>query len=462
MKKIFLSLLMLVTLFSCKEEIVYQTGNYFTLNKTQVSFDNNAAETSISFFNAEGETRASIISENSEWCSVSVSNDQLTIKVTENILAKSRVAKVSVKNGAHEIQLLVRQARKYFTYIAAVKNLQAIAGLGEVTLKWEEPEEDNFSHVIIRYMKNNILQKITVDAGTTEYTIKELKNADGAQEFSIQSIDIEGESGETVKISATPGKLVAMRFEADLPLQWLPYYLKITDIRKITLKVGSMEFNPGEEIPILFESDAALLEAYNRQNGTQIELLPQSSYTLPDNFIFRSSDSFQEMEIAIHTSALKDGSHYGLPIRIRSAAPAMISDIKPTTIVLFSVDDLSGWYTVDRLPKCGETAGNYPADPHNRRRYIKRTGATTWETGYLFRAYAQSEAHTGSGNSVQYIRIDPDTKIIHIRQGSYGVSNNLNAFDPVTNELHIEYEYSAWAGWWTHERMYHRTNSKEL
>lgn len=462
MKKIFLSLLIFVSFLSCKEEIVYQTGKYFTLDKTQVSFDNSAAETSISFFNAEGETRASVISEDGEWCSVSVSNDQLTIKVTENILAKSRIAKVSVKNGAHEIQLLVRQARKYFTYIAAVRNLQAIAGLGEVTLKWEEPEEDNFSHVVISFMKDNTLQEIMVDEGITECTIKELKNADGIHEFSVQSIDTEGEPGETATISAVPGKLVAMRFEADLPLQWLPYYLKKTDIHKITLKVGSIEFNPGEAIPILFETDPALLEAYNRQNGTEIEMLPQSSYTLPDNFTFHSSDSFQEMEITINTSALKDGSYYGLPIRIQSAAPALISDIKPATIVLFNVDDLSGWYTVDRLPNCGETAENYPADPRNRRRYIKRTGATTWETGYLFRAYAQSEGDTGSGNSVQYITIDPATRRIHIQQGSYDVSNNLNSFDPVTNELHIEYEYSAWAGWWTHEKMYHRSIQKEL
>lgn len=462
MKKILPALLILALCLSCQEDTVYQPGEYFTLDRTQVSFTSSAAETSIPFFNARGETKASVISENSEWCSVSVSGDRLTVKVTENILARSRSAKVLMKSADEEIQLFVRQARKYFTRIAAVQNLQAVPGLGEVTLKWEEPVEDNFSHVVIRYSKNNAMQEIVLEKGTTEYTVKELKNADGAYEFSVQSIDTEGESGETAKVSAVPGKLVAMRFKDDPPLQWLPYYLKTTDLFETTLEVGSIEFNQGEEIRILFETDPALLAAYNQQKGTDIQLLPQSSYSLPGDFAFNGSVSFQEMRLEINTSSLQDRTCYGLPIRIQSAEPAMISDIKPATIMVFNVDDLAGWYTVDRLPKCGESESNYPPDALNRRRYIKRTGATTWETGYLFRSYSQSEGHTGSGGSVQYISIDPDTRIINIRQGDLAVSENHNVFDLAKNELTIEYLYRDWAGWWTHERMYNRSISREF
>lgn len=454
--------MIVLPLFSCKEDINYQSGTYFYLEKTQINFSSKAEEIAISFFNAGGETKAFVVSENSDWCSASVSDDKIIIKATENILARSRTAKIEVSNGGQKILLLVRQAQKYFTYIAAVRNLQAVAGLGEITLKWQEPVEDNFSHVVIRFVKSGELQEITIKKGITEHTIKELRNGDGEYEFSLQSIDHEGDLGEIVKISATAGKLVAMRFEDDLPLQWLPYYLKTSDIYTTTLKIGSIEFNRNEPINIVFEADPTLLAAYNQENGTDVQLLPRNSYTLPDNYKFLSLASYQEMQIEINTSHLKDRTRYGLPLRIKSAEPATISDIKSSTLILFNVEDLAGWYTVDRLPKCGEGAGNYPANPEDRRRYIKRTGDTTWETGYLFRSYVNNEEHTGSGNAVQYIRIDPVTKKIYIQQGNYAVSNSLNTFDLTNNELHIEYEYSDWAGWWTHEKMHRRSIKKQM
>jgi hypothetical protein len=128
-----------------------------------------------------------------------------------------------------------------------------------------------------------------------------------------------------------------------------------------------------------------------------------------------------------------------------------------SVILVFHVDDLTGWYTVDRLPKCGESEGAYPQNPENRRRYIKRTGDYTWETGYLFRSYANNEDHTGSSADTQYITLNPDTKEIFIQQNGYAVSENLNRFDADTNELYIEYLYRDWAGWWTHEKMYNRS-----
>jgi hypothetical protein len=58
---------------------------------------------------------------------------------------------------------------------------------------------------------------------------------------------------------------------------------------------------------------------------------------------------------------------------------------------------------------------------------------------------------------VKQISVNPDTKEIHIQQGNFAVSEAANRFDISINELNIEYLYSDWAGWWTHERMYNRS-----
>jgi hypothetical protein len=130
-----------------------------------------------------------------------------------------------------------------------------------------------------------------------------------------------------------------------------------------------------------------------------------------------------------------------------------------SAVVIIYVDDLEGWYTVDRLPKNGESASRYPSDPQQRRRYIKRTGTTTWETGYLFHAYATSESRTGteSAANIQHISLDPSTKKITVQQGVYATTTQLNQFNLETNELYIEYLYRDWSGWWNHERMHSRS-----
>ncbi len=102
---------------------------------------------------------------------------------------------------------MVRQSQKYFTYIAGVLNLTATpGGPGEITLKWDEPVEDNFSHVILYYTKEEIKYRAVLESGVTEYTIKELKNADGEHSFTIQSVDKGNDLGDAVTVTAIPKK----------------------------------------------------------------------------------------------------------------------------------------------------------------------------------------------------------------------------------------------------------------
>ena len=155
-------------------------------------------------------------------------------------------------------------------------------------------------------------------------------------------------------------------------------------------------------------------------------------------------------------------NQYAIPLRIKEVSAEEINETMNSIILIYHVDDLAGWYTVDRLSKCGEGAGQYPSNPNNRRRYIKRVNKTSWITGYLFKAYSASESHEGSGSNVQYITINPENNNIHIQQGSYDIQDDRNIVDPIKNKLTIEYIYSDCAGWWTHESMYDRSFNNKI
>ncbi|MDI9606396.1 MAG: DUF1735 domain-containing protein [Bacteroidota bacterium] len=459
MKKIIYIVLASLVVFACKEEITYTEGIYFGLSDTNVNFDSNAGEYVVYPVNLNGNITATVTSEGSEWCSVTINNEAIVIKVEENVLVTSRTAVIEVTGGSEKLNLMVRQARKYFTTIPAVKNLEAISGPNQVTLKWTNPEQDNFSHTILAYHKRGQDLKIILESGTTEYTVKELLNADGEYTFYLQSVDKDNDFGETVSVKATAGKLVAFRFENEAPTQWLPYYLRESDTFITTLRVGSEEYDEGVEITVELAVDEVLLDAYNQRNDTSIPLLPENSYTMPKGVTYTGTSNYQDYSIELNIPAIGDQKIYGLPVKIAATSSAQVSETMSSAVVIIYVDDLEGWYTVDRLPKNGESASRYPSDPQQRRRYIKRTGTTTWETGYLFHAYATSESRTGteSAANIQHISLDPSTKKITVQQGVYATTTQLNQFNLETNELYIEYLYRDWSGWWNHERMHSRS-----
>src|SRR5690554_2412525 len=202
MKKITYILLISLLAFACEEEITYTEGSYFGLSDTNVNFDSNAGEYQVHTVNLNGSLKATVISENSEWCNVTVNNNTILIKVEENVLVKSRAAVVEVTDGNEKINLMVRQARKYFTVIPAVNDLEAISGPNRVTLTWTEPEEDNFSHVILTYHKNGQDLRVVLESGVTEYTVTELLNSDGEYTFHLQSVDKDNDLGEVTSTKA--------------------------------------------------------------------------------------------------------------------------------------------------------------------------------------------------------------------------------------------------------------------
>jgi hypothetical protein len=254
-----------------------------------------------------------------------------------------------------------------------------------------------------------------------------------------------------------------IKFEVATSNAYLPFHFKTATARTDKISFGK-KANDGVSESGRIEVDPAVLTAYNQANGTSIEMLPSSVYSLPTaNWAFTGAVSYQDFNITINRNVdLPDEKVYGLPLKM------VIDDSEktPTTVVLYHVDDLSGWYTVDRLPNSSD--GPYPADPAARRRYIKRTSATTWRTGYMWRSYVGSEDHEPNAiNDFQEITLDPATKNVRVKQGDdtllgdFAVANQQSSYDPVTEELSIVYEYSGgWAGWWTAEKMHNRTGKK--
>ena len=457
------SLFFLLAVFACESDKEEESLQLFELSKTALNFESVPGQQTFDVLGSTQEVSATVASEDTHWCTVELKKESNKITgvvtVEENIKVKSRTALIEVSQGTQKRNLLVRQTQKYFTTVQKVQNLQAQAGPGCVTLNWEEPTEDNFGYVAlsIKDSQEEVLKSVSLEKGVITYRADGLLSTAGEYTFEIQSFDKENEPGEIARVHCHANKKVAFQFKNVPAHQYVGYYFKASDEIATTFLLGSNEFNEGEEITIGFEVVPSLVKEYNEANNTDLLLMPAEAYALQD-YQFNGTQAYQSFQVIINTSTLQDRKRYALPIKIASVSANAIEESGNLAFLIYQVDDLEGWYTVERLPKCGEPASSYPA---GARRYIKRTGDYTWETGYLFSQYTSSTDATGAPvNQVQFIKIDPNTKKLHIQQGNYETSEDLNVFDPVKNELHIEYLYTAWAGWWTHERMFNRSVSK--
>ncbi|WP_270089188.1 BT_3987 domain-containing protein [Sphingobacterium sp. SYP-B4668] len=453
---------LLLLLVSCKDDsLIVPDRADFGLSLTTVNFLSEAESKDVEVLNAGTGVQAEVISEATPWCTVKVSGNKVTVSVEDNLLVKSRNATVEVVSGDKRNSILIRQAGKKFTNIAGVQELTVEAGMGEVTLHWKEPTADNFSHVVVSYEKEGQVISTSLEPGVVEHRIVGLRNIDGVYDFHVQSVDKEGDLGEIVSISKQVEKLVAFGFSKLEVKNWLPYHFRTGEnVRKTTLQITTNEFNADEQVSLSFSVDKQALDTYNQKNGTNHQLVSPSTATLPSSFVFAGKRNVEEMDVLLDFDELQDAKSYALPITIKTVSSGGISATHATVLLIYYVDDLSGWYTVERLASSGEGTGAYPKPESDRRRYIKRTGALTWETGYLFGSYSKSEQDVGGINTIQYIKLDPATKKIAIQQGNYAVAEQANLFDAGKNELTIKYLYRDWAGWWSHERMYNRSFSK--
>ena len=216
------------------------------------------------------------------------------------------------------------------------------------------------------------------------------------------------------------------------------------------MRVGSAEFNEDQKITVGVAVDQSVLAAYNQKNGTSYTYITRE-HILWERLTYTGTTELSGLQHPVRYTHIGDRKIYALPLRIASVSSAEISEIMSSVVVVFYVDDLEGWYTVDRLSKNGEPASSYRQILWTDAG-IRRTGAHLGDR--LSFVPIQQVKSGQEPNGSQYISLDPATKQITIKQGSYPSNNHLNEFNITTNELHIEYHYPDWPGWWNHERMY--------
>lgn len=451
-------------LVACQqEETEASVDELFGLTETSLTFSNTAGTKSVEIIGITGDPKITVETDQTGWCTATLSKEKektlLSVSVEENLKVESRRATIELTDGIKKRSLLVLQTRKIFETVAPVKELAAQPLFGEVLLTWQEPEEDNFHHLVISTFDNsrNLIHSKRIEKGTTSYTITGLLSSEGEYLFEVQSFDKENEAGEIAGVRCAALKQILFKFSEIPPVTYIGYFLRTNDEVVSRVCIGSSEYNENETVVIKLGLKPSLIDDFNEKNGMQLLPMPDEAYVLSD-FTYRGTRDFEEFELRIRADMLDDRTTYAIPLEIISASGNNpVSDTECTALLIFRVDDLEGWYTVERLPRCGEPASAYPA---GKRRFIKRTGEYTWETGYLFRTYAESEETTSSGNNVQYITLDPVTKKLHIQQGAYQTAEDKNVFDLQTNELTIEYLYLDYSDWWTHERMFNRSDQK--
>ena len=83
-----------------------------------------------------------------------------------------------------------------------VSNLEVVAGDGEVTLTWTEPDDNDLENIEISYTPGTN-PTLTQTAGIESMTVSGLTNGT-AYAFAVKTVDEEGNKSEAVDISAIP------------------------------------------------------------------------------------------------------------------------------------------------------------------------------------------------------------------------------------------------------------------
>jgi len=457
-----LVILSLLFFYGCNKEKEIQFTESNPISANSFSFDANEQSGKITFEETNSTLTFQWV-EQVDWAEVKVEGNNLEVSVLRNELLKPRLAAIKVSIGVKTYEILIRQAGRRFSDIPQVTELNATPLPGQVKLNWVNPKQDNFSHVIVSYKSQGDSIVKVLEAGTTEYLVENLLSSEGLYTFYVQSIDKDGDKGNVSEIQSNALKLVSFQFEKTESHQYVPYYFRSNNVIQAGVRIGSREYEANQAIPFKLEIDLEVLNRYNAAHQTSYLAIDKSWVDLSSEFLFKGISPFENLNLSINIEQMENGNTYALPIRIKIDTENVIVDPKESEAVfVFHVDDLSGWYTVDRLSKSGESASQYPSNEKDRRRYIKRVGPNKWETGYLFQSYAQSETQVGSNiTNRQFIEIDTEnSSIIRVQQGVYVTSEHLSRFDVAENEFIIEYLYRDWANYWTHERMYNRSFTK--
>ena len=122
------------------------------------------------------------------------------------------------------------------------------------------------------------------------------------------------------------------------------------------------------------EVDAALLAAYNEKHGTDHELLPEGSYTIPELSMSAGEDS-KKFNITVSVNALdvvNGGKYYLLPVRLASSGNDQVP-MEDEAVCYFRIKQASKWTgSWDNTIGAGETGlSTAPGTTYNTALYSR-------------------------------------------------------------------------------------------
>lgn len=214
------------------------------------------------------------------------------------------------------------------------------------------------------------------------------------------------------------------------------------------------------------EADPALLIAYNEQYGTDYEMLPEGSYTIPEVSMSAGEES-KKFNITVALDALdkiNGGKYYLLPVRIVSSGNDQIP-MEDGAICYFRIKQASKWTgRWDNTISAGETGlSTTPGTTYSTVLYSRIDALENFTESTIVAAFnviTDNDAILcpGWGGTMfeqcsPIIKItDQDAgngkKVVEIlagwaREGAgwepVTTANNMSTYDPATNEIYLDY-----------------------
>lgn len=216
------------------------------------------------------------------------------------------------------------------------------------------------------------------------------------------------------------------------------------------IKVGLVGFVNENGETVELETDGTKVESYNSANpdAEPLVLMPDNAYSFPDKVLTLAAGANSVTGlITVDPAKLENWKSYVIPLKVKSSS--IDFDNRNSIMLICRIDNLQGWYMVEEMEGNQRDWSinhkdfgllNYPFA-----RYIKKTGAYTYETGYFARSYTFEETTTITPNGRNIITRNPKTNAVDVHEGGY-YSYSLSSYDSKAGELTIHYNYVGSAG----------------
>jgi hypothetical protein len=226
----------------------------------------------------------------------------------------------------------------------------------------------------------------------------------------------------------------------------------------LILKAFSGTPAPSDINVTVTDNSVALIGAYNAANGTNVQILPSSIWSLsPANGVILQGDYLSEMVLNVsNTTGLDANTTYGLGLTISAVdGNFKIADNLKNLVMIFSVkNQYDGKYTLRGSfyhPSASPGYGSYvttvemhTTGPNSLNMFWPLAGVYCHPilNGGSFTYFLDQEAgYTITGNAVSVANVSPTGSIV------YDLGDNYNTrYDAATKTIYVQFGYNHGAG----------------